>query len=318
MRMERILCLLLALLMICSMAACGEDADQGGNKDPQKNPTTPTTTAPPEDDTVWVLVRESNMGSSRYSRYVYDEEGNRVSGEYFDGLEKMGDYKFVTTKNADGGKVVEQWYKHVKDAEFWMQNTYEYNAAGKLICTTDYDLRGNVSMVYTFTYNDAGQLVEQVQTNDGEAGKKLTFVYDGGKLMEGHYEDASGSYGHYLYSYDKNGNPVKVDVATDYMDEQKYTLELEVAGKYFYEIRATEECHNVVGGRRLFFYEEHIGSDGRSDYRDLQIKSWGIFHTGWLPLVAFGCIDTGNYFFAVADLHYEPLDVHLAKQAEGK
>lgn len=318
MRMERILCLLLALLMICSMAACGEDADQGGNKDPQKNPTTPTTTAPPEDDTVWVLVRESNMGSSRYSRYVYDEEGNRVSGEYFDGLEKMGDYKFVTTKNADGGKAVEQWYKHVKDAEFWMQNTYEYNAAGKLICTTDYDLRGNVSMVYTFTYNDAGQLVEQVQTNDGEAGKKLTFVYDGDKLMEGHYEDASGSYGHYLYSYDKNGNPVKVDVATDYMDEQKYTLELEVAGKYFYEIRATEECHNVVGGRRLFFYEEHIGSDGRPDYRDLQIKSWGIFHTGWLPLVAFGCIDTGNYFFAVADLHYEPLDVHLAKQAEGK
>ena len=311
MKLKKLLCLLLALLLlVCSMAACGESADQGGDKDPDQDPTTPTTTVPPEDDMVWVLVRESNMGSSRYSSYVYDEEGNLVSGEYFNGLDKMGDYKFVTTKNADGGKLVEQWYKHVKDAEFWMQNTYEFNAAGKLTCTTDYDLRGNVSTVYTFTYNDAGQLVEQTQTTDGEVVKKLTFVYDGQLLMEGHYEDNGGSYGHYLYTYDENGNPVKVDVDTDYMDEQKYTLNFEVDDKYFYEIRATEECHNVVGGRRLFFFEDE------EEYRGVQIKNWGIFHTGWLPLVSFGCIDTSNYFFAVADLRYEPLDVHLAKQAE--
>ena len=214
MKLKKLFSLLLALLMVFTLAACGEDADEGGNKDPgkdpDKNPTTPTTTVPPEDDTVWVLVRESNMGSSRYSSYVYDEEGNLVSGEYFNGLDKMGDYKFVTTKNADGGKLVEQWYKHVKDAEFWMQNTYEFNDAGKLTCTTDYDLRGNVSTVYTFTYNDAGQLVEQTQTTDGEVVKKLTFVYDGQLLMEGHYEDNGGSYGHYLYTYDENGNPTTV------------------------------------------------------------------------------------------------------------
>ena len=316
MKLKKLFCLLLALLMVFTLAACGEDADEGGNKDPgkdpDKNPTTPTTTVPPEDDTVWVLVRESNMGSSRYSSYVYDEEGNLVSGEYFNGLDKMGDYKFVTTKNADGGKLVEQWYKHVKDAELWMQNTYEFNAAGKLTRTTDYDLWGKVSTVYTFTYNDAGQLVEQTQTTDGEVVKKLTFVYEGQLLMEGHYEDNGGSYGHYLYTYDENGNPVKVDVDTNYMDEQKYTLNFEVDDKYFYEIRATEECHNVVGGRRLFFFEDE------EEYRGVQIKNWGIFHTGWLPLVSFGCIDTGNYFFAVADLRYEPLDVHLAKQAEGK
>ena len=316
MKLKKLFSMLLALLMVFTLAACGEDADKGGNKDPDKdpdkNPTAPTTTVPPEDDTVWVLVRESNMGSSRYSSYVYDEEGNLVSGEYFDGLDKMGDYKFVTTKNADGGKLVEQWYKHVKDAEFWMQNTYEFNAAGKLTRTTDYDLWGKVSTVYTFTYNDAGQLVEQTQTTDGEVVKKLTFVYEGQLLMEGHYEDNGGSYGHYLYTYDEKGNPVKVDVDTDYMDEQKYTLNFEVDDKYFYEIRATEECHNVVGGRRLFFFEDE------EEYRGVQIKNWGIFHTGWLPLVSFGCIDTGNYFFAVADLRYEPLDVHLAKQAEGK
>ena len=315
MKLKKILCLLLAALLVYSMAACGEDASQGGDKNNDggnKNPTVPTTTVPPEDDTVWVLVWESNMGSSRYSSYVYDEEGNRVSGEYFNGLEKMGDYKFVTTQSSNGGKLVEQWYKHVKDAEFWMQNTYEYDQAGRLICTTDYDLRGNVGSVYTFTYNDAGQLVEQVMTNEGQMEKRLTFVYRGELLMEGHYEDKSGSYGHYRYTYDENGNPVKVDVHTDYMDEQQYTLEFEVDQKYFYEIRATEDCHNVVGGRRLFFFEDE------EEYRGVQIKSWGIFHTGWLPLVSFGCIDTGNYFFAVADLRYEPLDVHLANQAGEK
>ena len=321
--MKKFLCLLLSVLMLLSLAACGGDAgnnddEDAGDKGGNKNPTVPATTAPAEDDTVWVLVRESDMGSNRYSRYVYDEEGNLVSGEYFNGLDKMGDYKFVTTKNADGGKLVEQWYKHVKDAEFWMQNTYEFNAAGKLTCTTDYDLWGDVDAVYTFTYNDAGQLVEQVLTNDGQVTKRMTFVYQGQLLMEGHYEDKDGSYGHYRYTYDENGNPVKVDVDTDYMDKQKYTLVFEVDEKYFYEIRATEECHNVVGGRRLFLFEEYTDSNDKPEYRDLEIKNWGVFHTGWLPLVSFGCIDTSNYFFAAADLYYESLDVHLAKQAEGK
>lgn len=319
MKLKKILCLLLALLMVCSMAACGEDADEGGNKNPQKDPTNPTTTVPPEDDTVWVLVRESNMGSSRYSRYVYDEEGNRVSGEYFDGLEKMGDYKFVTTKNADGGKLVEQWYKHVKDTEFWMQNTYEYNAAGKLIRTTDYDLWGKVDTIYTFTYNAAGQLVEQAQTNDGEVGKKLTFVYEGDLLMEGHYWDKNENYGHYIYTYDENGVPVKADVDTYYMDDQKYTLEFVADSGYdWWRLDTTEECNNVVGGRRLFFCEEQAEYGKDPHQRYVSIKNWGIFHTGWLPLVAFGCIDTGNYFSAVADLYYEPLEVHLANQSEGK
>ena len=321
--MKKFLCLLLSVLMLLSLAACGGDAgnnddDDAGDKGGNKNPTVPATTAPAEDDTVWVLVRESDMGSNRYSRYVYDEEGNLVSGEFFNGLDKMGDYQFVTTQNSDGSKLVEQWYKHVKDAEFWMQNTYEFNAAGKLTCTTDYDLWGDVDAVYTFTYNDAGQLVEQVLTNDGQVTKRMTFVYQGELLMEGHYEDKDGSYGHYRYTYDENGNPVKVDVDTDYMDKQKYTLVFEVDEKYFYEIRATEECHNVVGGRRLFLFEEHTDSNDKPEYRDLEIKNWGVFHTGWLPLVSFGCIDTSKYFFAAADLYYESLDVHLAKQAEGK
>ena len=41
MKLKKILCLLLAVLMVCSMAACGEDADQGGDKNNEggnKNP----------------------------------------------------------------------------------------------------------------------------------------------------------------------------------------------------------------------------------------------------------------------------------------
>ncbi|MBE6977715.1 MAG: hypothetical protein E7438_03630 [Ruminococcaceae bacterium] len=308
MGMKKFFCLLLAMMLLLSVTACGSDGgnvDEGGSK----NPTVPTTTAPPQDDIVWVLVRESDMGSSRYTRYIYDENGNLVAGEFYDGGEKWGDYKYVTTAT-ENGKIVEESYKHIKDEEFSKSNEYEFDAAGRLIRTQDYSFGEPDGWAYAFTYNEAGQLVEQVATDEGEVQKKLTFVYDGDKLMEGHYWDKNENYGHYIYTYDEKGNPVKVDVDTDYMDEQKYTLEFEVDDKYFYEIRATEECHNVVGGRRLFFFEDE------EEYRGVQIKNWGIFHTGWLPLVSFGCIDTSNYFFAVADLRYEPLDVHLAKQAE--
>lgn len=315
MKLKKLLCLLLSIVMLLSLTACGGDsnADEGGDKEPNKEPTTPTTTVPPEDDAVWVLVQESDMGSSRYTRYIYDETGALVGGEFYDGVKKYGDYNFVTVPNADGSKTVEQWYKHVQESEFSLQRKYTFDKEGRLIRNQACDKAGNLEDFFTtFSYNEQGQLVEQVYTEDGEMYKKLTFVYDGDLLKEGHYEDKNGNYGHYVYTYDENGNPTQIDVHTNYMEEQQYTLILEVENKYAYEIRATEDCHNVVGGRRLFFFED------REDYREVQIKNWGIFHTGWLPLVSFGCLDSGNYFTSSANLRYEPLDVHLAKQAQSE
>lgn len=317
MGMKKFFCLLLAMMLLLSVTACGSDGgnvDEGGSK----NPTVPTTTAPPQDDTVWVLVRESDMGSSRYTRYIYDENGNLVAGEFYDGGEKWGDYKYATTAT-ENGKIVEEFYKHIKDEEFSKSNEYEFDAAGRLIRTQDYSFGELDGWAYAFTYNEAGQLVEQVATDEGEVQKKLTFVYDGDKLVEGHYWDNTESYGHYIYTYDENGIPLKAEVDTNYMDEQKYTLEFETkesAG--WWQLKATEDCHNVVGGRRLFFYEESAEYGQNPHQRYVSIKTWGIFCTGWIPLVSFGCIDPGNYFIGAAELYYEPLDVHLAKQAEGK
>ncbi len=324
MKLKKILCLLLALLMVCSMAACGEDADEGGNneggnKNPDKDPTVPTTTVPPEDDTVWVLVQETINGTDDYYRYIYDEKGNLVGGAFYADGKKVVDVQYVTTPTESGGKIVEEQQKGQYDDEYEKGDVYEFNAEGRLICTTHYDAWGELSAIYTFTYNEAGQLVEQVETKDGEMVRKLTFVYDGDKLMEGHYWDKNEDYGHYIYTYNENGVPVKADAETDYMDEQKYSLEfVEDSGHGWWRLDTTDERDNVVGGRRLFFYEE-IGEYGQEPHQlRVTFKTWGVFCTGWVPLVSFGCINASNYFIGEAELHYEPLDVHLAKQAENK
>lgn len=326
MKLKKILCLLLAVLMVISMAACGEDADQGGdknsdggNKNPGKNPTVPTTTVPAEDDTVWVLVQESDMGSSRYTKYIYDENGDLAAGEFYMDGKKTIDIQFVSTPTASGGKIVEQLRKGLKEEEFSKDTEFEYDAADRLIRATDYGYMGEISCIYTFTYNEAGQLTEQVCMKDEEEVKKLTFVYDGDKLMEGHYWEPDGSYGHYIYTYDDDGLPVKAEVDTNYMDEQKYTLEfVTVEGGDWWQLKATEDCHNVVGGRKLFYYEEQAEYGEKPHQRYVSIKSWGIFCTGWVPLVSFGCINPSNYFIGSAELYYEPLEVHLAKQADDK
>ena len=321
--MKKLLCLMLALLMVFSLAACGGDNgndgndDEGGDKNPNKEPTTPTTTVPPEDDTVWVLVQETSSGTDDYYRYIYDENGNLVGGAFYADGKKVTDIQYATTPTESGGKIVEEQKKGRYDDAYEKGDVYEFDAEGRLICTTHYDAWGELSAIYTFTYNESGQLVEQVETKDGEMARKLTYVYDGNKLMEGHYWDKNENYGHYIYTYNENGVPVKADVETDYMDEQKYTLEfVEDSGYGWWRLDTTDECDNVVGGRRLFFYEEAAEYGKDPHQRNVNIKTWGVFCTGWVPMVSFGCMDDSNYFNSSVQLRYEPLEVHLAKQAE--
>lgn len=312
--MKKLLCLLLALLMVFSLAACGGESDNGDDDHGSaggKNED-PTESTAPEDDTVWVLVKESDMGSSRYKKYIYDENGNLIGGKFYKDNKVWGEYQYVTTETASGGKLVEEFSKGAAEDEYTKYNEYEFDAQGRLISTTDYDYQGNASgYVYTFTYNEAGQLIEQVGAKDGVMDEKCTWVYDGDKLMESHYENQYGNYGHYLYSYDEEGKPVKVDTHTYSMDyESEYTLDFEVVDSYYFELSATEECHYVVGGSRLFYYEK------TDELMYVQAKSWGIFCTGWLPNVALGAITPSNYFIGSVNLEFQPLEVHLAQQAD--
>lgn len=314
--MKKLLCILLSVVMLLSMTACGNHGTEtnGGNG------SQPSSGGNTENDTVWVLVQESDMGSSRYIQYIYDANGERIGAEFYMNNKKTSETKFITTRTDSGGKLVTEISQPADGDAPATRYTYEYDANGRLIHVISYDPWGDPSgREYTFRYNDNGQLIEQRHIKDGQVQEKLTFVYDGEKLKEGHFWNYRESYGHYIYSYDANGVPVKAEVKTDYGDLQEYTLDFVTEqGRDQWQLSTTEECDNIVGGRRLFYYSVEKDRDGKPCRMQVSIKTWGVFCTGWIPLVSFGCIDTNNYFIGAAELYYEPLDVHLAKQQTGE
>jgi hypothetical protein len=310
MKLKKLLCLLLSIVMLLSCTACGGDsnADEGGDKNPNKEPTTPTTTVPPEDDTVWVLTKEYD-GDNRYTLYYYDAEGNLIGGEYYSDNKKWGDYQFVTTPTEDGGKIVEKSYKNVKDTEYSKQYSYEYNAEGKLI-RVEYIGKFDYSC-WTFAYDADGNVTEALFMNEEEQLEKVTYTYQDGKLYQVNYYKSEYNWGIYTYTYDADGFPVKIEIENVYAGEPgQETVELvRDEDRYGWQI------DQASGGKLIKFSIED--RDGEPYERILQFYRPGIFMDGWLPTVMMGCMDTSDFTTQYIKLCYMPLEVNLSLQ-DGK
>ena len=318
--MKKLFCLLLVIMMLLSVAACGESGDKndgGGAPSGTTQPTDPNTPAP-GDDTVWVLVKEHSMGSKRYTQYVYDEQGNLLGGEFFNGSEKMGDYQYVTTEAADGSKTVEIRYKHVDDSDFITDGVMKFNAEGKIIHYQEYDVDGNIrNYSYTFTYNDEGKLIQQVGAGNDSGDKKLTLTYDDDRLTGTHYTESDGDYAKFTYSYGADGLPAGVQMEYDSMDYQNsmsfdFVIK-ELEGEW--KLRSDTDAPRPMDNRDLFVITENYDADGNLYSVKLDAKAWGVFCNGWVPTVELGCLDVDNFFYGTAQLVYMPLDVYLAEQS---
>lgn len=309
MKLRKLLCMVLAMLMVLSMVACGKDADDGENadkgKNPGKDPTVPTTTAPAEDDTVWVLTKEYD-GDNRYTLYYYDTEGNLIGGEYYQDSKKWGDYQFVTTTTEDGGKIVEKSYKNVKDTEYSKQYSYEYDAEGKLIKVED--ISRYSSSYWTFAYNADGDVTEALHMTDEGQQEKVTYTYQDGTLYQVNYYKSENNWGIYTYTYDANGFPVKIEIENVYAGEP---------GQEILDLVRSEDSYGwqidkVSGGKLIKFSIED--RDNVPYERILQFYRPGIFMDGWLPTVMMGCMDTADFTAQYIKLCYMPLEVNLSLQ----
>lgn len=330
--MKKLICLLLSVLLLMSLAACGEgepvENTDGSTPSGTTQPTDPTnpsnpsnsddpTDPEPEDETVWVLAKEHSMGSKRYTKYFYDEQGNLLSGEFYNGSDKMGDYQYVTTENADGGKTVEVRYKSVNDSEYITDGIMKFNAQGKIVHYQEYDINGNIrDYSYTFTYNDAGKLIQQVGTGSDSGDKKLIVTYEGDRLTGTHYTESDGDFAKFSYSYDADGNPASVQMEYDSLDYQN-SMSFDFVIREFedeWKLCSEKDAPKPMDNRDLFVVTKNCDSDGNLHSVKIDAKPWGVFCNSWVPTAELGCLDVDNFFYGTAQLVYMPLDVYLAEQ----
>lgn len=328
--MKKLLCLMLALLMVFSLAACGGDSGNDGNddeggKDGNKAPAT-TTTAPKEPTLEelgpWLVTEETTSRGDRFV-YKYDEKGELVSYEAFDGTEKYRDYVATHSTTADGGKVTVIESKHVQDSEFEKSYEAEYNAQGDLI-RYSYYYKDKVTSEYIFTYDAEGYLSSYVYSYEGMLGNVCTrvvnYTFRDGQLRNveqtTQLEDQEPKREHaYAYDYDEDGYLKKIQY---FRNGEEGTIELEQSpyGSRM-TLRLAEGCDHYVPIKNMIIIEKELDDKDQPTQIRLTLNSWGFPQSYAFPYFLFGMANSGNWDNCIGNVTFTRLDVYLAEQ-EGK
>ncbi len=328
MKLKKLLCLLLALLLVCSMAACGGDAgndDEGGNKKPDQDPTVPSSTSKPslEDLGPWVLTEEIDSRDNRFV-YKYDEKGELVSYEAFDGTKKYRDYVATHTATADGGKVTVIESKHVQDSEFEKSYEIEYNAKGDMIRYSNY-FKDKVTSEYIFTYDAEGYLTSYVYSYEGMLGNACTrvvnYTFRDGLLRNVEQttqledQEPKREYA-YAYDYDADGYLKKIQYFKN-GEEGIIELEQNAYGSGM-SLRLAEGCDHYVPNKNMIGIERELDAKDQPAKFYLTLNSWGFPQQYAFPYFLLGMANSSNWDNCKGRVTFTRLDVHLAKQEAAK
>lgn len=331
--MKKLLCLVLALLMVLSMAACGEDPQENGEtKDPgNQNPGTtgniPTTAAPTEpsveDLGPWVISQETDHANDRFV-YAYDENGNLTGYEAFDGSKKYRDYQAIYSDTASGGKLLVIESKHVQDKEFKKTFEMEYDADGKLIRCSNYTFGDDVSSEYLFTYDQNGYLSRYVYTYEGMLGDQVTrvvnYTFENGLLtaveqtvqVEGEAVQKENAY---AYQYDEEGYLKRIDYNRYDVEESGTILLVKDVHIGYTDLVVAEGGDNEDVGRTLFRIEEETDSDGKICKFIVTLKRWHFTQEFAIPYFLFGMPNSSAWDSCYGTITFVRLDTYLAGQA---
>ena len=323
--MKKLLCFFLSLVLLLSFTACGGDSgnnDEGGSKNPNPNPETPTSsTGEPlvEDLGPWVVTQEIDYRGDRFV-YKYNEQGELISYEAFDGTKKYRDYVATHTATANGGKVTVIASKHVQDKEFEKSYEIEYNAKGDMIRYSSY-FNDKVTSEYTFSYDAEGYLSAYLYSYEGMLGdivnRNVIYTYQDGLLRN--VEQYVGVEGGkitrekaYSYEYGEDGYLKKIQYTSG---EESGTIDLETSTyRDTVTLRLAEGCNHYVPNKNMFIFEEYKNSDGQPGKIEATFNSWGFQPVDAYPYFLMGMVNSVNWQYCTGKLTFTRLAIHLAEQ----
>jgi hypothetical protein len=313
-RMKKLLCLVLSLLLMLPMFGCKKQEDS--------KTTAPSATEAPvapekpmlEDFGPWVLTAEYQRNTDKLRNYRYDESG---------ALAGYGDYKATTEPNDLGGKTVKlvAYDADGNESSMLSKMEYDYNAKGQLVSYRNFEAPGgSLGENVTFDYDANGNMVKQIKCYRDNLQDTITYTYDGHKVTAATFFNSVNE-ATYSYVYDdagvlsqldfnvkyiKSGNTIKGSLALQksvYQDDTTYRVVLSAGG-------ASE---GVTQGKEILFYEVKFNEQGKPMYVTLELKEWGLFQNGCIPMRQLGAMNATNWSGGSAKFVYKPLDVYLAQ-----
>lgn len=320
MKLKKLLCLMLAVLMVCSMTACGEPDDGAEtNKGNQGGDNPEVTTAPTEpsaeDLGPWVVTEEMDYLGSIY-RYHYDENGELTSYELYDeNNKKLRDYRAAHTATESGGKLTVIESKHVKDSEYAKTSEMEYDADGNLIRISSF-AGSMVTYTYLYTYDADGNLLTYEKVYEEKVVERAQYTYVDGVLATASGKQFFGedSYHYdYTYTYSDNGYLSEIGFARSDVGEGTITLGKDISKTEGGLHVITHSAHSMAY-QNLFAYEAELDADGQRGKFTIRFRRWGFEPFFALPLPGFGSMLTG-WEECDGQITYTRLDVYLAEQA---
>lgn len=213
--MKKSITILLSLVLLLSLlSGCGSTA--GGNTSAGNGTENAGTSGGGQADdrvTVYLLeTKENGSNGAALQSCKYDEAGNLVE-------ENRGGYRYVYVYDQENRNI--EWTRYRADDSVHQKNTYQYDEKGNVILKVEES--GGYRFEYKGTYNEKGQLVEEVCTRNGEPFDTDTYTYDDqGRVVE--YCDGTYSTYHYVYE----GNVTRKQVLNkkgDVSEEWVYTYD---------------------------------------------------------------------------------------------
>lgn len=309
--MKKVLCLVLSVLLLLAVAGCKKtDAPEA------TAPTeAPTTAAKPDlaDFGPWVLTAEYENNTDNFRQYRYDKSGALLG---------FGDYKATSEANDQGGKTVKLV---AYDADGNVSNMlskmqYVYNAEGKLVSYQRHEALGNkLADSFTFEYDSNGNMVKQEKRYMDNWHETITYTYQNKQLTEATFQ-SSVYEATYSYVYDAEGVVSQIGFVTKYVKSgnvikgslalQKSVFEDDTT--YRVTLSTGSASDGVSQGKEILRYEELYDAEGKPLSVTIEVKEWGLFQNGVIPMRQCGALNTANWSGGSAKFVYKPLADYMA------
>lgn len=215
--MKKTLCLLFAICMVISLAACGENSaptvpagttatgEQLNSQPATDAPTDAPTEAPAEPAIIYILATKTRTKDGVVDDYEeYDNQG-RLIKEIEGAPGSHGGYTYEYTYDENGNCIKKVYTENGFPSDY---TYYTYDEKGNMVKKDE--IRPQSELHYGYAYNDAGQMVKEWDTASN--GGTTTFEYDsrGFMIRKSRYlHCATEPYEIREYAYDENGNKIK-------------------------------------------------------------------------------------------------------------